>query len=245
MDGLKGASAPGKTYSFEAIAKRERDGGGGGGRHGFLSFECLCVLNSCRPNSAHCMDSGATAASEWDDDNEDGNPVNTPKAGCTAVVGLIIGKMLYVANVGDSRCVLSRKGRSEELSEDHKPNSPDEMKRVIKAGGFVGNGRINGTLNLSRAIGDLEFKQNKDLKPEDQMVTAKPDIRRIELCEDDEFVILACDGIWDCMTSQVRYDTTALGSVLFFLVLSVSPVNSITRREKRGRGEKGHETVSL
>lgn len=176
-------------------------------------YVCARALNPCRPNFAHRVDSsGATAASDWDDHNEDGNPVNTPKAGCTAIVGLVVGKTLHVANVGDSRCVLSRKGRSEELSEDHKPNLPDEMKRVLKAGGFVGNGRINGSLNLSRAIGDLEFKQNKDLKPEDQMVTAKPDIRSIELCEDDEFVILACDGIWDCMTSQVRYDTIVLDS---------------------------------
>lgn len=63
-------------------------------------------------------------------------------------------------------------------------------------------GRVNGSLNLSRAIGDVEFKQNKFLPPEKQIVTANPDINVVELCDDDDFVVVACDGIWDCMSSQ-------------------------------------------
>ncbi|KAJ0768906.1 putative protein-serine/threonine phosphatase [Helianthus annuus] len=52
----------------------------------------------------------------------------------------------------------------------------------------------------------MEFKQNKFLSPEKQMVTANPDVNTLELCEDDEFIVLACDGIWDCMSSQELVD---------------------------------------
>lgn len=67
-------------------------------------------------------------------------------------------------------------------------------------------GRVNGTINLSRAIGDMEFKQNKFLTPDKQMLTANPDINTVELCDDDDFLVLACDGIWDCMSSQQLVD---------------------------------------
>ncbi|EPS61601.1 hypothetical protein M569_13194, partial [Genlisea aurea] len=54
--------------------------------------------------------------------------------------------------------------------------------------------------------GDMEFKQNKYLPAERQIVTANPDINIVELCDDDEFIVLACDGIWDCMSSQQLVD---------------------------------------
>lgn len=61
--------------------------------------------------------------------------------------------------------MLSRDGKAVELSFDHKPENPIEKERVTKAGGFISEGRINGNLNLSRAIGDLEYKKNTELKP--------------------------------------------------------------------------------
>lgn len=70
----------------------------------------------------------------------------------------------YVANAGDSRCVLSTLDNTViALSEDHKPDNANEKKRIEEAGGFVSEGRINGNLNLSRAFGDLEMKDQKDL----------------------------------------------------------------------------------
>ena len=75
-------------------------------------------------------------------------------SGCTACLALIRGNKLYVANAGDSRCVLSRSGKAIDLSVDHKPEDTTEKKRIDKAGGFVTpDGRVNGNLNLSRAIG--------------------------------------------------------------------------------------------
>ncbi|KAK3242892.1 hypothetical protein CYMTET_47435 [Cymbomonas tetramitiformis] len=110
------------------------------------------------------------------DTPEDEESYEGPTAGCTAVVALLKGRNLYVANSGDSRCVLSRGGKAEALSEDHKPTDAREEDRINKAGGAVLDGRVNGSLNLSRAIGDMEFKRRSDLPPEEQMITAFPDI---------------------------------------------------------------------
>lgn len=74
-------------------------------------------------------------------------------------MALLRGNKLYVANAGDSRCVLSRKGRAVPLSADHKPEDEPERSRIERAGGVVtGDGRVNGGLNLSRAIGKLILK---------------------------------------------------------------------------------------
>ncbi|XP_011031437.1 PREDICTED: probable protein phosphatase 2C 60 isoform X1 [Populus euphratica] len=129
-----------------------------------------------------------------------------PTSGCTACVGIIRHNQLIVANAGDSRCVISRKGQAYNLSRDHKPDLEAEKERILKAGGFIHAGRVNGSLNLARAIGDVEFKQNKFLPVEKQIVTANPDINIVELCDDDDFLVLACDGIWDCMSSQQLVD---------------------------------------
>ncbi|XP_059275319.1 probable protein phosphatase 2C 60 isoform X2 [Lycium ferocissimum] len=129
-----------------------------------------------------------------------------PTSGCTACVAIIRESQLIVSNAGDSRCVISRKGQAYNLSRDHKPDLEVERERILKAGGFIHAGRVNGCLNLSRAIGDMEFKQNKFLPAEKQTVTANPDINTVELCDDDDFIVLACDGIWDCMSSQQLVD---------------------------------------
>ncbi|KAK7372181.1 hypothetical protein VNO80_05552 [Phaseolus coccineus] len=129
-----------------------------------------------------------------------------PNSGSTACVAVIRGSKLIVGNAGDSRCVLSRKGQAHNLSKDHKPDLEAEKDRILKAGGFIQVGRVNGSLNLARAIGDMEFKQNKYLPAEKQIVTADPDVTSVELCDDDEFLVIACDGIWDCMSSQQLVD---------------------------------------
>jgi len=70
---------------------------------------------------------------------------------------------MYVANAGDSRTLLSCKGKPVEMSEDHKPENEIEKKRITGAGGFITDGRINGNLNLSRCIGDFEYKKDQNL----------------------------------------------------------------------------------
>ncbi len=132
------------------------------------------------------------------------------QAGCTAVVAVKFGMDLYVANAGDSRGVLCRGGKAVALSEDHKPAQEGERSRIIAAGGFLseigGVCRVNGNLNLSRAIGDLKYKTNVELPAKDQIITAQPDIRKVTLCPEDKFFLLACDGVWDVMSNQDAVD---------------------------------------
>ena len=124
-------------------------------------------------------------------------------SGCTAVSCLVTGTgEVYCGNAGDSRCVLSRGGTAVPLSFDHKPTNEGEMKRIQRAGGFVKSGRVNGNLALSRAIGDFEFKKNKQVDAESQCITAKPDVIKTQLQKEDEFLVLACDGIWDVMSND-------------------------------------------
>ena len=77
--------------------------------------------------------------------------------GCTANIVLIYKKEIYVANCGDSRCVISNQNSAYSMSEDHKPTSLSEKSRIQKAGGYVTfEGRVNGNLNLSRSFGDFK-----------------------------------------------------------------------------------------
>lgn len=136
--------------------------------------------------------------------------------GCTAVVCLVNGSEVICGNAGDSRAIICRKGRPVELSHDHKPNHITEKRRIEAAGGHIeeqpvgsiGSGpprvnyRVNGNLNLSRAIGDLEYKKRTDLPPERQIICSTPDIIRERITPDDEFLILACDGIWDVKSNE-------------------------------------------
>ncbi|CAO3695316.1 unnamed protein product [Rhizopus stolonifer] len=129
-------------------------------------------------------------------------------SGCTAVVALVTkDDMLYVSNAGDSRSVISTKsGKGIPMTQDHKPKHTKEQARIKNAGGFVENGRVNGHLALSRALGDFNFKSNTQLTPDRQAVTAEPDIIEHLITDHDEFMVLACDGIWDCLSSQEVVD---------------------------------------
>lgn len=124
-------------------------------------------------------------------------------SGCTAVAAILRGRQLWVANAGDSRCIVCRGGKVVEMSFDHKPEDELEFNRIQKAGGRVSvDGRVNGGLNLSRAIGDHGYKMNADLPPEEQMISALPDIKQLTLEENDEFMVLACDGIWNFLSNE-------------------------------------------
>ena len=96
--------------------------------------------------------------------------------GCTACVVLITPDHIICANAGDSRGVLKKEKEVVALSEDHKPNNADENARIVKAGHTVGMNRVDGNLALSRAFGDFNYKDNTNLKAEEQAVTAYPDV---------------------------------------------------------------------
>uniref|UniRef100_A0A0N5BB98 protein-serine/threonine phosphatase n=1 Tax=Strongyloides papillosus TaxID=174720 RepID=A0A0N5BB98_STREA len=128
-------------------------------------------------------------------------------SGTTACVVVIHKENIIVANAGDSRAVLCRDGKAIELSFDHKPEDESEKSRIVKAGGTISaDGRVNGGLNLSRALGDHNYKQNHELPLEDQMISAKPDIIEDKITDQDNFLVIACDGIWNSMSSQEVVD---------------------------------------
>ena len=97
--------------------------------------------------------------------------------GCTSnVVYIDKAKMkIFVANAGDSRCVLGKNGEAVEMSIDHKPDGEVEIARIEKSGSTITEGRVDGNLNLTRSLGDLKYKGRTHLTPEEQAITANPD----------------------------------------------------------------------
>lgn len=115
------------------------------------------------------------------------------QTGATAVTCFLrrvagVGRVLTTANCGDARAVLARAGRPLRLSTDHRPVEDKEARRILKSGGFIFANRVSGILNVSRAFGDHCLKS---------VVISKPDVKEVVLGDMDEFVILACDGLWD------------------------------------------------
>jgi len=181
------------------------------------------------------------ACYDLDDDlkNEESKPRD---GGSTAIVALVSSRKILVANIGDSRCILVKKrttannqdGGEESnemsqievipMSEDHKPDLPDERARIESAGLEVHTDQIppkeddeNGQyemiskvkksdremLGVARAFGDYDYKSNEDLSSSRQAVVCTPDIVvRDRVDSDDMFLILACDGVWDVMSNN-------------------------------------------
>jgi len=130
--------------------------------------------------------------------------------GTTAVVALIVGgdsPTVICANAGDSRCVLARGTRALNMSRDHKPMLKCERERIRKAGGFVtAEGRVDGNLNLSRALGDFAYKKDKTLKPTEQKISCEAEVKKRGLVAQDRYLLLGCDGIFEKATSQALVD---------------------------------------
>ncbi|XP_006366654.1 probable protein phosphatase 2C 47 isoform X2 [Solanum tuberosum] len=120
-------------------------------------------------------------------------------SGTTALTALILGRTMLIANAGDSRAVLGKRGRAIELSKDHKPNTTSEKLRIEKLGGVIYDGYLNGQLSVARALGDWHIKGPKGSKGP---LSSEPELEELVLSEEDEFLIMGCDGLWDVMSSQ-------------------------------------------
>lgn len=124
------------------------------------------------------------------------------KSGTTAVTAFITPEKIIFANCGDSRGVLANSKSVRFGTYDHKPCNEEEKKRIENAGGSVMIRRVNGSLAVSRALGDYDYKNVSGLPPTEQLVSAEPDLSVMDRSEEDEFLILACDGVWDVMTNE-------------------------------------------
>ena len=115
-----------------------------------------------------------------------------------------IKRVIYCANVGDSRCVLISNCGCKRLSHDHKCDDEIELNRIKKNGGSIINDRVQGKLALTRALGDFSLKKYG--------VIATPFINRVDLSDNDKFVILCSDGVWDVLNEEdLFYDCFKYG----------------------------------
>jgi len=126
-------------------------------------------------------------------------------AGCTACVCVLrkegSSKVLHTAHVGDTRAVLCRSGQAMRLTatSDHKPTDFSELMRIHSSGGAVLNGRVNGVLAVARALGDHNLKAPLQ---QGNVVSNVPNVTTMQLEAQDEFIIMACDGLWDVMSDR-------------------------------------------
>ncbi|KAI9191930.1 hypothetical protein LWI28_015674 [Acer negundo] len=127
-------------------------------------------------------------------------------SGTTALTAIIFGRSLLVANAGDCRAVLSRRGKAEELSKDHRPCCMKERMRIESLGGYIDDGYLNGQLGVTRALGDWHLEGMKELGGRVGPLSAEPELKLITLTKEDEFLIIGSDGIWDVFTSQNSVD---------------------------------------
>jgi len=123
--------------------------------------------------------------------------------GTTANVALIKEKFCYIANVGDSLAVIYKDGKAIKVNSEHKTTLQKEKDRIVNSGRRITNGRIDGRINLTRSIGDFQYKKNNySLKDNQQAVIPCPEIYKFKITSDIEFMIMGCDGLWDYVDPQ-------------------------------------------
>ena len=134
--------------------------------------------------------------------------LNYFEVGSTAVIVYITKeknkKYIYCANIGDSRCILIKENEWKRLSCDDRASDQNEYDRIVKGGGIVMDGRVNGQLMLSRAFGDWELKEFG--------VSSEPHVTRIEIQHEDLFIVMASDGVWDVVDDSEVYKMSLLAT---------------------------------
>ncbi|XP_037534274.1 integrin-linked kinase-associated serine/threonine phosphatase 2C [Nematolebias whitei] len=176
-----------------------------------------CLLDAFRQTDEDFLKKASSQKPSWKD-------------GSTATCLLVVDDMVYVANLGDSRAVMCRTETAEDgqkksltlaLSKEHNPTIYEERMRIQRSGGTVRDGRVLGVLEVSRSIGDGQYKRCG--------VISTPDIRRCQLTANDSFIILACDGLFKVFSA----DETVKFVLGVLQEDSVEPKASLTDQEVR------------
>ncbi|XP_050821526.1 integrin-linked kinase-associated serine/threonine phosphatase 2C isoform X1 [Gopherus flavomarginatus] len=146
-----------------------------------------CLLDSFKHTDEEFLKQASSQKPAWKD-------------GSTATCVLAVDNILYIANLGDSRAILCRYNKESQkhtalsLSKEHNPTQYEERMRIQKAGGNVRDGRVLGVLEVSRSIGDGQYKRSG--------VISVPDIKRCQLTHNDRFIMLACDGLFKVFSPE-------------------------------------------
>lgn len=186
-----GSSSGGGLLS--SFARRLRQGSASGGsatgEEGDAAAAAATASKSSSSTSPTPPEAAATSSTSSTSPSSDGL-IRLPHTSTTR-------RVLYTANVGDARAVLSRKGHAVRLTYDHKASDSQEAKRITDAGGFVMNNRVNAVLAVTRSLGDSAMKE---------FVVGAPYTTETTLTDEDRFLIVACDGLWDVTDDQDAVD---------------------------------------
>ncbi|XP_018117445.1 integrin-linked kinase-associated serine/threonine phosphatase 2C isoform X2 [Xenopus laevis] len=146
-----------------------------------------CILDAFKQTDEDFLKQAASQKPAWKD-------------GTTAICVLVADNILYIANLGDSRALLCRINNENQkhvvlsLSREHNPTQYEERMRIQKAGGNVRDGRVLGVLEVSRSIGDGQYKRYG--------VISTPEVKRCPLTDSDRFILLACDGLFKAFSAE-------------------------------------------
>ncbi|XP_063771867.1 integrin-linked kinase-associated serine/threonine phosphatase 2C isoform X1 [Pseudophryne corroboree] len=146
-----------------------------------------CLLDAFKQTDEEFLKKAASQKPAWKD-------------GTTAICVLVADNILYIANLGDSKALLCRINEETQkptvlsLSREHNPTQYEERMRIQRAGGNVRDGRVLGVLEVSRSLGDGQYKR--------WGVISTPDVKRCPLTDSDRFVLLACDGLFKAFSAE-------------------------------------------
>eukprot|EP01095_Lingulamoeba_sp_RSL-Kostka_P015065 TRINITY_DN6810_c0_g1_i1.p1 TRINITY_DN6810_c0_g1~~TRINITY_DN6810_c0_g1_i1.p1 ORF type:complete len:318 (+),score=122.72 TRINITY_DN6810_c0_g1_i1:102-1055(+) len=191
------------------------------GHRGRLASEYIAkhlhinLFNSESFKKGNIIDSFTEVFEETDEQFLEYSKENKLKDGTTAAVAVIRDNKIYVANLGDAEVIIGKLDEDQEtlkpicLTKIHKPTDPDEKERITSNGGFVFNNRISGTIAISRAFGDIEYKtvfEEGDVKI-GKLISSTPYVNTYDIDpENDLFMIVGCDGVWEAMSHQDSVD---------------------------------------
>ncbi|GAA5888725.1 hypothetical protein JCM5296_000083 [Sporobolomyces johnsonii] len=177
--------------ALEQVSSEQNESTGASSPASTVKSKIKSILTGSRPSSNPSSGNSSSASSV------SGASYHDARVEGPAEVVKAAKRTLYTANAGDARAVLARNGTAVRLSHDHKATDAKEAERIDQAGGFVMNQRVNGYLAVTRALGDSAMKQ---------FVVGSPYTTETTLGPEDEWLIIACDGLWDVCTDQEAVD---------------------------------------